>query len=120
MIHVHVAASPAVVRAGLESVISSSGTLSLSIDELTADVVLASLNHLTDDGITTFSGYSVPVVLLAEVADAPLLYAALRSNIRAVLSPEASPEEIVAAVTGAAAGLVTLQPASLELLSHGL
>jgi len=119
MIQVHVAASQAVVRAGLESVISSSGTLSLAIDELTADVVLASLNHLTDDGITTFSGYSVPVVLLAEVADAPLLYAALRSNIRAVLSPEASPEEIVAAVTGAAAGLVTLQPAGLELLSHG-
>lgn len=118
MIPVHIVASSAVVRAGLESVVNSSGTLSLAADELTADVLLASLAHLTEDSITALSSYSLPVVVLADLPDAPLLAAALRNNIRGVLPAEASPEEIVAAVASAAAGLVTLPPAAIELLSQ--
>jgi NarL family two-component system response regulator YdfI len=117
MIPVHIVASSAVVRAGLESVVNSSGTLSIAADELMADVLLASA-HLTEDSITSLSSYSLPVVVLADVPDAPLLWTALRNNIRSVLPVEASPEEIVAAVASAAAGLVTLQPAAIEILSH--
>lgn len=118
MTTVHVLASSAVVRAGLESVVRSSDGLSLAADDLTADVLLAAPAHLTEDWISSLANYSLPVVALAEIPDAPLLAAALRSNVRAVLSPEATPEEIIAAVTSAAAGLVTLQPQTLDLLAQ--
>jgi len=129
MIPVHVAASSAVVRAGLETVICSNGALSLggsgSTDqllqhsgELTADVLLVALPQLSDDWIVTLSGFALPAVVLSDLPDAPLLTAALRGNVRGVLSHEASPEEIVAAIMSAAAGLTTLQPASLELLAQ--
>jgi len=41
---------------------------------------------------------------------------ALRSGVRAVLPPEAAPEEIVAAVEAAATGLVALHPDAVEAL----
>jgi len=119
MIPVLVAAPSAIVRAGLESVITSSRTLTLAAEDVTADVLLSASPALTEDSITSLSSYSLPVVVLTDLPEAPVLAAALRSNIRAVLSPEASPEEIVAAIVSAAAGLVTLQPAALELLSQG-
>jgi NarL family two-component system response regulator YdfI len=119
MIPVLVAASSAVVRAGLESVVSSSPALCVANDELTADVLLSAPAALSEDWISSLSSDTLPVVVLADLPEAPVLAAALRGNIRGVLSPEASPEEIVAAVTSAAAGLVTLQPAALELLSQG-
>jgi DNA-binding NarL/FixJ family response regulator len=119
MIPVLVAASSAVVRAGLESVVSSSPALCVANDELTADVLLSAPTALSEDWISSLSSDTMPVVVLADLPEAPVLAAALRGNIRGVLSPEASPEEIVAAVTSAAAGLITLQPAALELLSQG-
>jgi len=129
MISVHIAASSTIVRAGLETLICSSGTLSVAgagstdhllqhLDELTADVLLVALSPLNEDWINSLSGYSLPVVVLADVPEAPLLMAALRGNIRGVLSPEAGPEEIVATITSAAAGLITLHPVALELLTH--
>jgi two-component system, NarL family, response regulator YdfI len=117
MIPVHILAPSAVLRAGLEAVICSTGTLSLGGAER-AEVVLAALTHLNEDSITQLSNYSQPVVVLADLPEAPLLAAALRGNIRGMLAPEASAEEIVAAVTSAAAGLVTLQPLGLEILSQ--
>lgn len=127
MISVNVAASSTVVRAGLESVIRSSGVLSfagagstddLHLEEVTADVLLIAAGQLTEDLIAALSGYAAPVVVLADIPDAPVLASALRSNIRSVLSSDASAEEIVAAVVSAAAGLITLQPAELDLLSQ--
>lgn len=125
MTSVHVAASSAVVRAGLQSVISSSGALILAgagstddLDRISADVLLVSLGQLTEDWIGSLAAYDLPVVVLADVPDAPLLASALRGNIRGVLSSDATAEEIIAAVGSAAAGLVTLQPSELDLLSH--
>jgi len=127
MIPVHIAASSAVVRAGLESVICSNGAFSLagagSIDQLqdnalSADVLLVALSQLTDDWITTLSAHTLPVVILADLPDGPLLQTALRGNIRAVLAPDSTSEEILAAVASAAAGLLTLQPAALDLLGQ--
>jgi DNA-binding NarL/FixJ family response regulator len=118
MTTVHILSSPAVVRAGLESMILGSGTLTLASDESTADVLLAAPAHPSEDWIASLSGYAQPVVVLADIPDPAWLAAALRSNIRAVLSTESSPEEIVAAVASAAAGLVTLQPPALDMLSQ--
>jgi NarL family two-component system response regulator YdfI len=119
MISVHIVASSAVVRAGLEAVLCSSPAIELAEDETTAEVLLAAPSQLTEDRITSLSNYSLPVVVLTDLPEAPLLAAALRANIRAVLSPEATPEEILAAVASAAAGLVTLQPGALDLLAQG-
>jgi NarL family two-component system response regulator YdfI len=127
MISVHIAASSAVVRAGLESVICSNGAFSLegasSVDGLQtafvqADVLVAALAQLSDDQVTALAAQPVPVVVLADIPEAPVLLSALRGNIRAVLAPESTPEEILAAVQSAAAGLMTLQPGSLEALGQ--
>ena len=128
MIRVSVAASSAIVRAGLEAVVRASGALDLigvirtdevgdRLDEMTADVLLLELPHLDEDWIGTLSESSVPVVLLTEIAVPLLLAAGLRANVRAVLSTDASPAEIEAAVRSAAAGLITLQQSTLELLA---
>lgn len=128
MIRVSVAASSAIVRAGLEAVVRASGALDLigvirtdevgdRLDEMTADVLLLELPHLDEDWISTLSESSVPVVLLTEIADPLLLAVGLRANVRAVLSTDASPAEIEAAVRSAASGLITLQQSTLELLA---
>ncbi|HEY3839914.1 MAG TPA: response regulator transcription factor [Bryobacteraceae bacterium] len=119
MIPVYVVASSAVVRAGLESVVCSSPALELAQNEATAEVLLAAPSQLTEDRITTLSNYSLPVVVLVDLPEAPVLASALRANIRAILSPEAGPDEILAAINSAAAGLLTLQPAALDLLAQG-
>lgn len=129
MILVHAAATSAVLLAGLKTIIESSGNLSLAsagqaaeleqqLDHLTGDVLLLAIGELTDDWVSLLAGHSIPVVILADVAEGGLLSAALRGNIRAVLSPDSSPEEITAAIHSAAAGLLTVEPAMLDLLAH--
>jgi DNA-binding NarL/FixJ family response regulator len=64
----------------------------------TADVVVA--NELVD--------LPIPVILLMDTADTSLVRLALRSGIRGVLSLDATPQEIEAAVQAVDAGLVVL------------
>lgn len=127
MILVYVAASSAVLLAGLESIVAASRAVALAgagtlqqleeqIDQVTADVLLLALPHLNEDWLGTLAGYNLPVVLLTEAPEPHLLAPALRGNIRAVLSPGAGADEIVAALGSAAAGLVTLEPAMLDVL----
>jgi NarL family two-component system response regulator YdfI len=127
MISVHIAASSAVVRAGLESVICSNGAFSfegagpldqLQDNSISADVLLVAVPQLTDDSISTLQAHTLPVVVLVDLPDAPLFQTALRGNIRAILAPDSTTEEILAAVASAAAGLLTLQPAALELFGQ--
>jgi DNA-binding NarL/FixJ family response regulator len=131
MIRVLVAASSAVVRAGLESILSreagvvvvgGSGTLrSLASDaaEHEPDVVLLELTgEHPEELFTTLSLLSVDaddgaraaprVVLLTDQPDSVRVGELLHAGVRALLSREAAPDEIVAAVQGAAAGLVAL------------
>ena len=128
MIRVSVAASSAVVQAGLASVVRSSGALELAdmirieeiedrIHEIAADVLLLQLPQLDEEWMGTLAESSAPVVLLTDAAEAVLLTAGLRANIRAVLFADSSPAEIVAAICSAAAGLITLQQSTLELLA---
>jgi len=101
---VQVAANSAAVRAGLEALVSSSPELSLT--ESYSDVVLAAvpLQELTP---------SAAIVLLG---DATWDAAMLRAGVRAVLPPDASAAEILAAIQAAAAGMALVDPAELESL----
>lgn len=129
MISVHIAASSPVVRAGLEAVIGSLTGLSVvsldatenleqHLDTISADVLLLVLPFLTEDWIATLASSGIPAVILADTPDAALHSAALHAGIRAVLSPDATPPEITAALTAAAAGLIAIHPSSLDSLNQ--
>ena len=108
MIRVQIAASSAVVRSGLESLVNSSPELLLT--DSYADVVVAAM-------------------ALEEVAPAPAIVLlgegewssqALRQGVRAILRADAPAAEILAAIEAAAAGMAAIDPRELEaLLSSG-
>ncbi len=131
MTRVLVAAPSAVVRAGLEALVASSPCLVVgqvasieaaahASETIQPDVVL--VEHEWDDellvpGLLALgAGSHVPaVVVLTENPSALWAAVALRSRVRAVLPREATAAEIVAAVEGAAAGLVVLHPDTAEV-----
>jgi DNA-binding NarL/FixJ family response regulator len=102
VIRVEVESADAVVRAGLEALMSSSPGLSLAVGD--PDVLLASapLDELSA---------GTPIVLLGEPG---WNQQALRLGVRAMLPPDAPSAEIVAAVYAAAAGLAAIDPHELE------
>ena len=104
MIRVRIAATSAVVRAGLESLVASSPDL--TITDSYSDVVLAAvpLDDLTP---------APAIVLLGE---ATWTIDALRLGLRAVLPPDAGAAEILAAIQAAAAGMAAIDPGDLESL----
>ncbi len=116
MIRVLVAARSSIVRAGLESVVRSSSSLQLAgaVDlalvnsaDIQADVLLLEADEIQPEE------HALPVVLLLDTADAALLNSALRSGVRAVISREATPEEIESAIQAVNAGLIVIAPESL-------
>ena len=124
MIRVLVAARSGLVRAGLESVVRSSSSLELagtmdwalidSADDQQADVLLLEAGDMQPDRLSALTGeLSLPVLLLLETSDTELAASALRSGIRGVISPEATPEEIESAIQAVNAGLVVIAPAAL-------
>jgi DNA-binding NarL/FixJ family response regulator len=104
VIRVQIAATTAVARAGLESLVASSPDLTLT--DSYADVVLAAvpLDELTP---------APAIVLLGE---ATWTTEALRLGVRAVLPPDAGAAEILAAIQAAAAGMAAIDPRDLESL----
>jgi DNA-binding NarL/FixJ family response regulator len=104
VIRVQIAATSAVVRAGLESLVASSPDF--TITDSYCDVVLAAvpLDELTP---------APAIVLLGE---ATWTTEVLRLGVRAVLSPDASAAEILAAIQAAAAGMAAIDPRDLESL----
>ncbi len=104
MIRVQIAATSAVVRAGLESLVGSSPEL--TITDSYPDVVLAAvpLEEMTP----------APAIVL--LGDAAWTIEALRLGVRAVLRPDASGGEILAAIQAAAAGMAAMDPGDLETL----
>jgi DNA-binding CsgD family transcriptional regulator len=99
---VQVAANSAAVRAGLEALVASSPDLSLT--ESYSDVMLAAvpLQELT------------PAAAIVLLGDASWDSGMLRAGVRAVLPPDASAVEILAAIQAAAAGMALVDPAELE------
>jgi DNA-binding NarL/FixJ family response regulator len=129
VIRVIVAASSTVSRAGLEAVVRSCSDLHLAatigtdvLDQdasvLDAEVLLLELPLFDDHWITLLNLYSMACVVLAPSPHPALLTAALRTNIRSVITSDASSAEIVAAICSAAAGLIAIQPQVFELISN--
>lgn len=125
-----VAAPSAVVRAGLEALIAgptiqvvgraSSTALAGPLQDIRPDVVLLELEQHDEDLRTVLAldeGPGAPAfVVLADAPRGAWAADALRAGARAVLPREASAVEIVAAVEGAAAGLVVLHPDVVDAL----
>jgi DNA-binding NarL/FixJ family response regulator len=140
MTKVLVAAASAVVRAGLQAILSSQPGLEVvgvsplgealvhATDEAQPDVVLleveqAEASSTSSPSLPSFEDASAPpaFVLLEGVGDAGIAVDAVRRGALAVLPRDASPDEIVAAVNAAAAGLVVLpRPTALSLFPVGI
>jgi DNA-binding NarL/FixJ family response regulator len=142
VIRVLVAASSPVVRAGLDALVRSAPELDVvgtvaddvevvaeGVERLGPDVVLLELERQGDPAaspplalLAALSPTEAPraspaTVLLADGADVELATAALRAGVRSVLPRGATGAVIVAAVKGAAAGLVVV---SVELVESML
>jgi len=127
-VRVLVAASSAVVRAGLEALIAASPALEVvgraadaaalerNARILRPDVVLFEVEPHDDDPMSSLEPLlagragAPALVVLAEHARGGWTTEALRAGVRSVLPREATVGEIVAAVGAAAAGLVALSP----------
>ena len=133
MIRLLIAASSAIVRAGLESVgASGSGMevvgasdldgLGAAIDRHQPDVVLASSDSHHDeppeDLIALAARHGAPaIIVLAPDLQPAWTAEALRAGIRAVLPGDLGPREILAAIEAVAAGLLVLHPQDLPVLA---
>jgi DNA-binding NarL/FixJ family response regulator len=109
VIRVVVAARSSIVRAGLESMVRSSASLTLS-DEAFADVLLL------DGNGGSLESPSLPTVALMDVTDPSAMNSALRSGVRGGISRDASTEEIEAAIHAVHAGLVVVPSEFLQQL----
>ena len=112
MIRVLIAARSRVVRAGLEAVVRSSSAMELAG---TADLTLLSAGGpiaadivLLDAPEPGIDLPAWPTVALVEAADLETASALLRAGVRGVVSREAPPEEIEAAIQAVHAGLIAV------------
>jgi len=110
VIRVLIAASSAIARAGLESVLKGSDSLEIVSSE-EADVIVA--DEEIPEELVELRPKPAVVLLVADPQPATMLDA-LRSGARAVLWRDSTPNQIVAAVEAVAAGLVVVHPEDLE------
>jgi len=108
VIRVQVSAPNPVLKEGLEAVVA--GAPGLALTERRPDVVLTSLAR---EDLSGQAVRSAPLVLLGDPGWTAELF---RLGVRALLPPDASSSEIVAAVEAAAAGLAVIEPSELESL----
>ena len=119
----------AVVRAGLESIVNSTGTLTAAgstattdellrlVGSLEPDVVLADLDSADSDSLMEILQAADAVVTLTDDEDSGPVEDAIRLGRRAVLPRDAAASEIQAAVEAAATGLVVLHPSQAGMLT---
>lgn len=137
MTDVLIAASSAVVRAGLESIVSASpalrvigsvpglGGLAEQLAHLQPDVILLDMERGVGAdrpallSVNSEEGSPAVVVLTAE-GEGSAVADVLRHGAVAVLPRDAQPAEIVGALEAAAAGLVVLHPQSADALLAAL
>ncbi len=125
MIRVLVSAESAVARAGLEAVLRSSPNIQVVGSARALEEAAAEIERLAPDVIVAEAGDVTPelsaapaaaIVLLSRDPEPEWIREALRAGVRAVMPALASADEIVAAVEAAAAGLVVLDPHTMESL----
>jgi NarL family two-component system response regulator YdfI len=127
MTRILVIASSPIVRAGLEAVLredprftvlTNPGTSTLPIRNGRPDVLLMEI--ATADRLARHSAFirddAPPTVLLADHLGRAELRRALHSGVRAVLPRDATGPEIMAAIEGAAAGLIVLSSEDMDAL----
>jgi NarL family two-component system response regulator YdfI len=125
VIRLLIAASSAVVRAGLEALAASNPAIELagafadlsSVEELRPDVILTALP--VDELPLPADGIAPAIVLLSSQPQPAWTRDAFRLGVRAVLPRDASAAEILAAVDAAASGLAVVDPRDLEGLLAG-
>jgi DNA-binding NarL/FixJ family response regulator len=126
-IRVAVVASAAVRRAGLESIVRSHADFHLA-GSFGAVASLVSFARSTEldvividsDSIRELSGAlasNAGTVLLTEVSDARSISRLLRSGVRAILSRDSDPDDILSAIYAAYDGLVLLSTLTAETLA---
>ena len=134
MTRVLVASGSAIVRAGLESLVTASpalalvgsspvigATLAQQIEDLHPDAALVELDGRDEEvlsGVLALSAGAPACAIIVLAGDDQGSWAteALRSGVRAILPHDATAGEIIAAVEAAAAGLVVLHRGGLESL----
>jgi DNA-binding NarL/FixJ family response regulator len=104
MIRVRIETTSAVTRAGLEALLASRPEIEVVDSASEADVVLSEALEISALEISESRAPIVPVVLLGDVTP----HEGLRAGARAVLSRDASPAQIAAALQAAAAGLIAV------------
>jgi NarL family two-component system response regulator YdfI len=126
-IRIAVAATSAVRRAGLESIIRSHAEFQLAgsfstVASLTPfarttelDVVVIDSNSIHDLLLEPTS--EAAIVLLTEVSDARSISRLLRSGVRAILSRESEPDDVLSAIFAVYDGLVLLSMPTAESLA---
>jgi DNA-binding NarL/FixJ family response regulator len=126
-IRIAVAATSAVRRSGLESIIRSHAEFHLagSFGTVASLVSFAGSTELDVIVIDTDSirdllpepTSAAAIVLLTEVTEARSISRLLRSGVRAILSRESDPDDVLSAIYAAYDGLVLLGPATAESLA---
>ena len=126
-IRIAVAATSAVRRAGLESVVRSHPEFQLAgsfgvlasvpsfVRDTELDVIVIDSDSSRD--LLPEPTSDAAIVLLAEVSHAPSISRLLRSGVRAILSRESAADDIISAIYAAHDGLVLLSTATAESLA---
>ena len=134
MTRVLIAAESSISHRGLEAVVSgapsfeivgaSHGTedLAQEIEDLQPDVVLFERSSFDHGVLAEILALIAPgeesetarIVLLTDQVTVELARQALRAGVRAILSRDAAQEEIIAAIEAAAAGLIALNPETID------
>lgn len=117
-----IAAPSAVVRAGLETLVAGDPAVEVagsfadlsSVEALRPDVVLAALP--VEELAPPADGVAPAIVLLSADAQPAWSSEVLRLGVRAMLSRNAAPAEVLAAVEAASTGLAVVDPHDLEAL----
>src|SRR5229473_5657337 len=126
-IRIAVATTSAVRRAGLESIVRSHAEFQLAgsfgaVASLVSfarstelDVIVIDSDSIRDLLLEPIS--EVAIVLLTEVSDARSVAHLLRIGVRAILSRESDPENVLSAIYAVYDGLVLLSTATAESLA---
>jgi NarL family two-component system response regulator YdfI len=126
-IRVAVAATSAVRRVGLESIVRSHLDFQLA-GSFGSVASLFSFSHGTELDVFVIDSDSIPdllhepmsdaaIVLLTAVSDARSISRLLRNRVRAILSRESDPDDVISAIYAAQDGLVLLSPPAAESLA---
>src|SRR6266481_7694840 len=126
-IRIAVATTSAVRRAGLESIVRSHAEFQLA-GSFGAVASLVSFARSTELDVIVIDSDSIrdllleptpdaTIVLLTEVSDARSISRLLRSGVRAILSRESDPDDVLSAIYAAYDGLVLLSTPTAESLA---